>query len=163
MCGTTTALSLTFHPNPQPNTMKVDHDLRQVIKAAHKHQIPLSARQMEDIKQKAVQKFLNENPAYKREVTTLMKRKAKHKVEFDALSEKLDKLLQPVGLDDDHAGTKISLRSWGRGDLAFVEAGGDLSGVNKNKWEVDEVIAELAAAEPKEAVTILAKYGINWK
>lgn len=141
--------------------MKIDNDLRQAIKAAHKRQLPLSSSQKQAIEHKAIQKFLDDHPILKREVTILLKRKAKLVAELNPLRDKIDKWLHAHGLDDDYEGTRIFLNR--HRCQVFTDAGGDLSAIDHNKWEVDEVIAELAAADPKDQAKILRKYGIRWE
>jgi len=142
--------------------MKIDHDLRQAIKAAHKHQPGLTYERQAQIEAAAVEVFLKARPALKQKARTLLKRKVKVAKENAALREQLDALLDPVGLTYSSDTGKISIPSF-RHSNTFVAAGGDLSEIEKCSWEVDQVIAELASADPKHQTKILAKYGIRWE
>lgn len=140
--------------------MKIDHDLRQVIKAAHKYQAPLTHSAKQAAIQRAIAKFLNDRPEIKREVTALLKRKVKLREELKPVVDRLDPLLRSLGLNDVYETTEITLRS---SYDTFIRAGGDLSEITNHEWQVDEVIAELAAADPKDARKILSNYGIRWE
>jgi len=140
--------------------MKIDHDLRQVIKAAHKHQRHLTHAEKAAAEARAIAKFLKARPITKREVTRLLKRKVKLANELAPIRKRIDAILHPLGLDDHYDGETLRLYS---GYHTFTEAGGDLTEITHHEWEVDAVMAELAAADPKDARKILAKYGIRWE
>ncbi len=140
--------------------MKIDHDLRQAIKAAHKHQAPLSESQKQKIRAEAVATWFNARPSLKKQVYSLLKKAKAHYDAYNTADDQIRKLLENTGLQRSMDEPKIYLDHY-RQDR-FTRAGGDVSKIEHSEWQVDEVIAELAAADPKDAAKILAKYGIRW-
>lgn len=74
--------------------------------------------------------------------------------ESDRLAQKAGDVFVSMGLNFD--GSKIY------DEIKFVAAGGVLPAEEKKPWKFDTVMAELAAADPKQGKAILKKYGINW-
>lgn len=143
--------------------MKIDNDMRQAIKAAHKHQPEATTAARNQARQAAVDKFLAERPVFKRKVTQLVKEEVRLRTKLESTRDKLKELLEPIGLDSYEGRVYLDRYNRHSREERFTQAGGDLSALTKMEWDVDAVIAELAAADPKDATKILAKYGIRWE
>lgn len=137
--------------------MKIDGDLRAVIRAAEKAQPKTTSRKSEEAAQ-AIKTLLTAKPGLRKKLdVTANKLKALHE-KRDKLDEEIDKLVgqfNNVGITYDF--NYISSKE------RFQEAGGVIPPYMNGRWKADEVISLLAAAEPEELHSILLKYGINWK
>ena len=138
--------------------MKIDGDLRAVIRAAEKAQNrAVSQSYKDDEVSKLIQDLLLRKPATKARID-----KARKKLEIlnkrqEALDEEFNKANDPFN----EIGVCTDLMTIS-GKKSFEAAGGKLPIYMAGRWAYDRVIAELAAAEPKERQSILLKYGINW-
>lgn len=140
--------------------MKIDQDLRAAIRSAEKAQPDVSNYEIrERAKTRAIEDFLKRCPSKAKHVAGLVASIQKgEKMASDASKE----LCAKFGLR--RYDNKLQFSRCGDGGDAFVKAGGKLppDRVPGEKWKFDHVIAELAAAEPKDLKRILKKYGINW-
>ena len=99
----------------------------------------------------AVNEFLKRKPAVQKKRAHARALAARAK----ALYDRANALLEPYGIDREDGGI--------RSEEKFVKAGGKLPAPPHKRWSADTVIAELAAASPKEAKVILARYNIRWE
>ena len=138
--------------------MKIDQDLRIAIRSAEKAQPSTDWSVRDAQNQKCIEEFMQRRPAkaaeINRHVLTIAKAEAAEKKARAALCE---------GFGLRHDGTKLSFSNCGGGSVAFLKAGGKLPPTQGRRWAFDTVMAELAAADAKQATAILKKYGINWK
>ena len=131
--------------------MKIDTDLRLAIRSAEK-----------------AQPYYNDSWSEQREretaaIADLFKRKpalAKTAQRATAAIERHQKRVQVEVAKIRAIGLDTGLRTVGNED-AFRKVGGRLPD-RKKRWKFDAVMAELAAADEKEAPRILKKYGIKW-
>lgn len=142
--------------------MKIDQDLRAAIRSAEKVQPNSNVDKWqlrEEAAAEAIADFLKRYPSKAKKVHALvaaMRKAAKaQKVAEESLCEQF-------GLR--HYDNKLQFARCGAGSGAFEKAGGKVPPpvVKGEPWKYDRVMAELAAAEPKQLKAILKKYGINW-
>lgn len=145
--------------------MKIDTDLRAAIRSAEKCQPSSDSSKKRDMDRACIAEFLNRFPKKKDKIRALIQRE----IDADVASSKArGDLCKQFGLRHYSHGGEIQIESLefancGKGAGAFEKAGGKLPPIGVRRWAFDAVMAELAAADPKQAVVILKKYGINWK
>ena len=138
--------------------MKIDTDLRLTIRSAEKAQPAddWQARAKRD--DDAIAAFLASHPAKAKKIHALIAVEKNAEAKAAAARKEICKQFGLRG-----SGNKLEFSRCGDGKDAFVKAGGKLPSTAGRRWKFDEVIAELAKAEGKQATAILKKYGINWK
>lgn len=67
-------------------------------------------------------------------------------------------IIRSFGLYRESSGANYSINDHEK----FAKAGGKYAYTAPQKWTFDQVMAQLAAADEKDAKTILKKFGINW-
>lgn len=138
--------------------MKIDVDLRAVIRAAEKAQNrAISRSYQEEEVSKLIQELLDKKPALKARIE-------KSRKKLDALNKKqeaLDKEFEAANDVYNEIGVCSDLLTLSSKER-FEKSGGKIPVFMNGKWSADRVIAELAAADPKDRQSILLKYGINW-
>ncbi len=146
--------------------MKIDTDLRAAIRSAERCQPSSDHQKKRDADRAAIADLLNRCPKKKSKIIALIQKE----IDADAAAKKArEDLCKQFGLRHySHGGENIRLEelefsNCGKGGTAFVNAGGKLPPMGIRRWNFDEVMSELAAAEPKRLQPILKKYGINWK
>jgi hypothetical protein len=141
--------------------MKIDADLRAAIKAAEKAQPSDFLSERAKVADAAIQAFLKKRPALRKKLALLLQSRESLLLSLQKRTNDLNELVYPFGLrikdnkvcesflcDDDDA-------------EKFTEAGGVIPEMPK-RWKADELIAKLAAADPKHRDSILKEHGINW-
>lgn len=131
--------------------MKIDSDLRAAIRCAEKSQ-PDNHTIRAKAREEALANFFKQHPAKSRRIASA----ASMRKEAKALNEKACDIEAEMGLRGWNGAVEIA------NDDKFVKSGGKLK-ANGRAWKFDEVMSELAAAEPKQLKPILKKYGINWE
>lgn len=139
--------------------MKIDTDLRAAIRSAEKcHPFNQDYEAKRAMEAKAIEEFFKRCPA---------KGKLARKLAENALKAEADErqfrrmLCERFGLR--HCDGRFRFADCGGGQGAFIKAGGRLPTKAAARWTFDAVMAELAAAEPKQLKAILKKYNINWQ
>jgi len=135
--------------------MKIDHDLRQAIKAAHDAQ---EHRDEHKLRHDAAVHFLKKRPAVAKKLTNLRKKKDVAFAQYKALANPFEALLESLGLETCQDSYKVAYGDFEK--EKFVAAGGEFN--TRPKWNYNKVMARLAAAEPEARDAILREYGINW-
>lgn len=132
--------------------MIITTDLRAAIRSAEKKQPNRHGTNWELREKQKAEAFakLTQSKKHKRVYAQAMVLRK----ESDRLAQKAGGVFTSIGLSFD--GSKIY------DDVKFVAAGGVLPPTEKKPWTYDTVMAELAAADPKQGKAILKKYGINW-
>lgn len=130
--------------------MKIDQDLRQAIKSAERVQTKnLNWVEKRNAEKRAVADLFARKPALAKKINKAIAAVKKAEAARKVASE----VIHAAGLScSDLQITDKEL---------FRKAGGQLAG--GQAWTSDQAIAELAAASPKDAPAILAKYGIKWE
>lgn len=131
--------------------MKIDQDLRAAIRSADKAQ-PDNHDVRSNIQQAAVEELFKRKPSTK-QAWERAKRLRQTASDFGSRANAIESAL---GIS--FYCSKFNVRD----EEAFAKAGGNMKPAGK-RWKFDAVMAELAAAEPKQLTAILKKYGINWK
>jgi hypothetical protein len=152
------AESFNLNNNTNQTTMKIDTDLRLTIRSAEKAQPADDWQVRAKRDDEAIAAFLASHPAKAKKIQTLIATARKAEAQKDAAHKEL---CEAFGLK--HYNNKLEFSRCGDGKDLFVKAGGKLPSATGRRWKFDEVIAELAKAEGKQATAILKKYGINWK
>lgn len=130
--------------------MKIDQDLRIAIRSAERCQPDFGYRDQLGAEKVAISNLIKARPVVGSQV-----RRATRRLAVAAKSQEIArKILGDFGLRD--GGERI----WD--EDKFVKAGGKLPGPQQKRWKFDCVMKELAAADPKQARSILKRYGINW-
>lgn len=130
--------------------MKIDADLRAAVRSAEKAQ-PYSHELERAAAKRAIDDLCKRKPA----VMAALRSAALISKKIDALWVENRTLLNRIGINKD--GDHIT------DEQAFVKIGGKLPGPREIRWRFDRVMADLAAADAKEAAAILKQCGINWK
>ncbi len=115
---------------------------------SHRH-----AERME-AERKAIEAFIKSKPKAAKALRDAKARIRRASEETQAASQ----IIQSYGLESGWNGEAYRLSDCEK----FTKAGGHLLVTESKQWSFDQVMAELAAASEKEAVKILAKFGINW-
>lgn len=138
--------------------MIIDVNLRAAIRSAEKSQPHQNYELREKQEGESIAAFLKANPAKAKRIHALIKtdEEASKKA-----SEARSALCKDFGLRKESG--KIKFAYCDEGKKTFVKAGGKLPTKAAERFTFDKVMAEVAAADDKEAVAILKKYGINWK
>ena len=138
--------------------MKIDTDLRLTIRSAEKAQPSddWSVRQKRE--EEAIAAFMSSHPSKSRKIKALIKEEDEAEKRAQKARESLCELF---GLRSNDQNI-LSFSRCDNNQAAFIKAGGKIPTAGK-RWKYDEVIAELAKAEGKQATAILKKYGLNWK
>lgn len=139
--------------------MKIDQDLRAAIRSAEKTQPSYGYQEKERQEDDAIKTFLAKYPPTAKAIAKLRADSIRHFKAFDAAREELCKRFGLRLYGDANA---LKFAHCDDGKKAFIKAGGKLA-TKRVQWRFDSVMAELAAAEPKQLTAILKKYGINWK
>jgi hypothetical protein len=145
--------------------MKIDNTLRLTIIAASKAQAPIPYNQRDKELAVEVKKVLNAHPTIKKTSQQKLTKVAALRQQLQNLNDEVNGLLAPLGLRIKEGGIGTDFSAWDDEDAShkkFVKAGGIVP-PEREKWRAEKVIAELAAADAKDAPAILAKYGIVWK
>ncbi len=129
--------------------MKIDGDLRAVIRSAERVQKSNSSHDETRARHKKAIADLVESKRLKPQIALALRRAEQAKKCNEEANQIFDKLGINCALD------------YIRDDEAFAKAGGKYP-FSPKKWSADVVIAELAEATPKQAPGILARYGIKW-
>jgi hypothetical protein len=136
--------------------MKIERDLRMAINAVARAQKPSSWEQRHQANAKAVKDLFTKNPALKKKLTQLQKKREQLLKQVGAINAQFDDVGLNYKLDTFHTNDD--------GKKAFVKAGGVLPPVDKRSWKADEVINLLTLAEDQKTFDkILKQYGIVWK
>ena len=132
--------------------MKIDADLRAVIRSAEKAQPQRSFNYNEKTKavENAIKAFMKANPKKASALKAAKKKYDKAKADKGAA----ESLINSFGL-------RTSLTDFWDKDN-FKLSGGVLPKHVDPPWKYDDVVTELAAADPKNLKKILKKYDINW-
>ena len=138
--------------------MKIDTDLRLTIRSAEKAQPSEDWQGRQKRDDDAINAFLAGHPAKAKKVHALRSTECTAEAQANAARKEL---CEAFGLR--HNGRAFEFGHCGDGKMAFIKAGGKLPTAAVRRWKFDEVIAELAKADAKQATAILKKYGINWK
>ena len=138
--------------------MKIDHDLRQAIKAASETQKSKNSYQ---VRTEAAEAFLKSNPKIADKLKRLRKITLDAREAALKAREPYDELLAKIGLDECGGDDSYILGYSDEDQANFVKAGGVLSA--GHPWDYTRVMARLAAADPKDRDAILKEYGINWR
>ena len=128
--------------------MKIDTDLRNAIRSAHKAQPDEDWQTQAKAERQAVE-ALAAKPKY---AAAIKAARAKLK-KAEKINEEASAIFKTLGISDQLH--RI------HNDEAFAKAGGRRP-LSKDRWNFDEVMASLAKATPKEGAAILAKLGIKW-
>jgi hypothetical protein len=144
--------------------MKIDQDLRAVINAAAKAQPEMGWSERSEIIAKAVAAFLKKRPALTKKVNSLIAKSRELQAKQLEVQEQIHKSLGPLGLRASSNVIEGNFSDWAddRDADTFIAAGGVLPPPRKVKWKAEKLIAQLAAADPKNRDAILKEYGINW-
>jgi hypothetical protein len=135
--------------------MKIDNDLRCVIRAAEKTQKGRDSYEARNKRNSnAIVSFLKANP----KKAKALRHAAKEILRLGKVIKKHEALISECGLSREWDGVSLRLRC----EKTFQKAGGVIT-QSPDVWTANRVIAELAAADPKEGDRILRRYGINWK
>jgi isoaspartyl peptidase/L-asparaginase-like protein (Ntn-hydrolase superfamily) len=136
--------------------MKIDHDLRQAIKAAHDVQ---EHRDGHLLRTEAADKFLKSHPAAAKNLARLRKKRDEAARAHSEAAKPFNEFMKSLGLDDRQEGYMVGYSDDDKD--RFVAAGGKFDVTPR--WSYNSVMAKLAAADPKDGAKILADHGINWK
>lgn len=141
--------------------MKIDQDIRAAIRSAEKVQANNDTWEVREKNQKkSISDFFAAYPVKAkraRQLAATITRTAK------VLEDARKELCNSFGLREatEHGRQVFTFASCDSTRKNFEKAGGKV--VRKSeRWKFDAVMAELAAAEPKNLKAILKKYGINW-
>ncbi len=137
--------------------MKIDHDLRQAIKAAFEKQ--RYRNNSFEKREEAVADFFKSCPTVSKKFKELKSKYLKIQAEAYKASQELQRFADQFGINNVHSKAP-TVEDTVEGAEKFRKAGGKWDW--KAPWKYNDVIAELAAADPKDAAKILAKYGIRW-
>lgn len=138
--------------------MIIDGNLRAAIRSAEKSQPHQNYELREKQEGESIAAFLKTNPAKAKRVHHLIR---VEEAASKKASEARSALCEDFGLRRESG--KIKFAHCDEGKKNFVKAGGKLPEKAAQRFTFDKVMAEVAAADDKEAVVILKKYGINWK
>jgi len=130
--------------------MKIDNDLARAIRAAEKAQ-PNNYEIERVANAAAISDLLKRRPS----VFAKLKQADAIALQREELSNQERAIRESVGINCD--------RDRIYNETAFVKAGGKLPPESIKRWKYDRVMAELAAASPKDGQKLLKKYGINWE
>ncbi len=136
--------------------MKIDKELRAVLLSASKiaknNGIDWEAKHQAE--EASIEALLKKKPELKKK---LAKAQELYK-QAEKLTNEAAGLMDELGFSVANHGKRI------RDIEAFRKAGGEFDELaGKEKMNYDRIIVELAAADPAELDTILAKYNIKWK
>lgn len=139
--------------------MKIDTDLRLAIKAAERAQ-PHDYDGRDKREQEAIARFLKDHPAKARRVRALAKKAKRCYAEY----QKANALIHDgFGLQtSENRGSGFCISGYGPSQERFAKAGGKLP-LKTTRWKADNVIAQIAAATPKEGAKLIKNLGINWQ
>jgi hypothetical protein len=130
--------------------MKIDHDLRQAIKAACKKQ-PRQQSSWEIRERVWKEAMLTLPESVKKTIAAKQKEIEKAKLTIS----KAQIVLTELGLN--YSGECIE------DEEKFLKAGGKLVKPERNEhWTEETAIARIAAAAPTDGAAILKEYGIDW-
>lgn len=140
--------------------MKIDTDLRLTIRSAEKAQPSDDWQAQARQQHEAIADLFKRKPALAKRAEHLRASADAHEKAASAAREALCK---EFGLQrNDSYDPKFQFSRCGDGRDQFVKKGGVIP-AKFTRWKFDDVIAELAKADGKQAAAILKKYGINWK
>lgn len=140
--------------------MKIDTDLRLAIKAAEKAQPQDGYDARNKREQDAVIKFFAAYPEKAKRARLLSKQAAAAYARYQAADEAICKEFGLRRMGGSQSG--FQLGGCGASPNRFVKAGGKLP-TRQVRWSADNVMAQIAAATPKEGAKIIKSLGINWE
>ncbi len=132
--------------------MKIDADLRAVIRSAEKAQPCRSLDYSQKAKavESAIKAFMKANPKKASALKAAKKKYDKAKIDKEAAATFINSFgLRTTLTEFSHQGN-------------FILSGGVPPKHIDEPWKYDAVVSELAAADPKDLKKILKKYDINW-
>lgn len=137
--------------------MKINSDLRMAVRSAYNIQKKAASNHYEvrhKAEQAAIAALLKSKPKVAKALNAAKARIHRASVE----SAKANQVIKSFGLECGWHGDAYRLTD----NVAFTKAGGHFTITESKRWTFDQVMAELAAADEKQAAAILKNFGINW-
>lgn len=142
--------------------MIISQDLRAAIRSAEKSQPSFGWQMLEEQNAATIEAFFKRYPAKAKRVKALLKQEHDCYLAYCAAGKALCEQYGLASTTNEGVRTVKFAHCDGK-KTNFVKAGGVLPAKPAERWKFDAVMAELAAADSKDAEKILKRYGINWK